>query len=232
MGARQPVGPASGPWASSLSSINWWSPQLCLKPPAQVLRQRWPPNWNQKSEDNPALCPKSRSHPRAGATSLGGRMEPQPGEEPGNGTTARFGSHFPLPHQPRHTQSCSHMLPRDLGWLHLWRIDTSIHRGNTIHSVPAYGSFFLRERTLVLSHLVKQNSMWFPWSPGPEPETMSPDLPPIPPPPLFFPPVFSFCFLGVSIELSTRYSMGLPQMVVQVAHCTTRGHHWHRLWQE
>ena len=66
MGARQPVGPASGPWASSLSSINWWSPQLCLKPPAQVLRQRWPPNWNQKSEDNPALCPKSRSHPGLG----------------------------------------------------------------------------------------------------------------------------------------------------------------------
>lgn len=86
----------------------------------------------------------------------------------------------PLPHQPRHTQSCSHPLPRELGRLHLWRIDTSVHRGNTIHSAPAYGLFFLRERTLVLSHLVKQNSMWFPWSPEPGPETVLPDLPPIP----------------------------------------------------
>lgn len=58
MGARQPVGPASGPWASSLSSTNWWSPQLCPEPPAQVLRQRWPPNWNQKSEDKPSPTPQ------------------------------------------------------------------------------------------------------------------------------------------------------------------------------
>ena len=129
----------------------------------------------------------------------------------------------PFPHQPRHTQSCSHPLPRELGRLHLWRIDTSVHRGNTIHSAPAYGLFFLRERTLVLSHLVKQNSMWFPWSPEPEPETVLPDLPPIPPPPLllFFLPVFSFCFLGVSTEPSTCLPWG-----------TTRGWHWHRPWHE
>ena len=141
---------------------------------------------------------------------------------------------FPFHISPDTRRAVPICSPRDLGWLHLWRIDTSIHRGNTVHSAPTYGSFFLRERTLVLSHLVKQNSMWFPWSPGPEPETMSLDLPPIPPPPLllFFPTVFSFCFLGVSIELSTCYSMGLPQKVVQVAHCTTRGHHWHRLWHE
>lgn len=57
---------------------------------------------------------------------------------------------------------------------------------------------------------MKENSTWFPWSPEPEPETMSPDLPPIPPPPLllFLRPVFSFCFLGVGADPSTCLPRG------------------------
>lgn len=103
-----------------------------------------------------------------------------------------FEATFPFPLAKTHTELLTASPSGAGARLHLWRIDTSVLRGSTVHSAPAYGSFgffFLRERILVLSHLVKQYSMWFPGSLGsvrlfrlgPEPEKIGLDLPPNPP---------------------------------------------------
>lgn len=56
--------------------------------------------------------------------------------------TAPLPSHFPFQisldtHRAAHSRT-----PGAGAWLPLWRIDTSILRESTIHSAPAYGSFF------------------------------------------------------------------------------------------
>lgn len=138
-----PVGPALGPWASEVSPApTGGAPSSAPEPPAQVLRRGLAPKLEpevrgqtQPHTPNPDLLPGFGHLP-------GGRVEPLQGRSLGKRRNSLvLKSLSPSTSAQTHAELLP-SAPRERGWLHLWRIDTSVHRGNTIHSAPAYGLFF------------------------------------------------------------------------------------------
>lgn len=73
-------------------------------------------------------------------------MEPQPGEEPGNGKNGTVLKSFsPFALAKTHAELLP-AAPPGAQASFIYGIDTSVLRGSTIHSAPAYGSFFSKRK--------------------------------------------------------------------------------------
>lgn len=216
------------------------APSSAPEPPAQVLRWGWPPNWNQRSEDKPSPTPQIQISSlgcgylpgrKDGASLLQGRnleMENQHGFEvvspstsaqthaellpsppPGAGPASFMENRYQRP-QREHNSLCTC----------LWTVfskrkdsGSESSRETEQHVVPMES----RART---GNSVTGSASY-----------------PCPPLLLFFLPVCSLCFLGVSTEPSTRLprgtlgdGIGIERGMNNTMSCAVCGLHSHLGW--